>query len=338
MTLGLFLLRRLVMILPMALFIVFCTFMLVRISGQDPIHLLTGPTASAAEIALVRSELGLDQPIWAQFGLYLLKLLRGDLGNSWITGDPVLGDVLACAPATLELMIWGVLLGALIGIPAGLGSATRPGGTFDQVTRTLSLLGFSIPTYWLGLVMMFVFFYLLGWAPPGIGRIGMMHSPPPTVTGSYLIDALLAAEWGVAHSAFGQLVLPVVCVTIIAAAPIIKQTRAIAIEVRASDAVRYAVASGLPLATERRIVLRNSATPLLTFIATEFTGLVGTTSLIEYVFAWGGLGQYGLTAITSGDFTAVQGYVLAIALFAALVLLVTDLIVIVIEPRASLRP
>lgn len=337
MSFGKFFLRRMLMVIPLLVGIVFLTFMLVRVGGLDPVGLLAGPTATAEEFEMIRADLGLDQPIWMQFAIYAGNVLQGDLGESWLSNRPVLDDILERAVVSLELLLWGVGIGALIGIPVGLRAAFRPGGRFDQISRILSLFGFSIPTYWLGLVMLFVFFYLLGWAPPGIGRISLMVSPPDFITGSYLVDALLTGNWPALRSALSHMVLPVVCLAIISAAPIIKHTRAIALEVLSSDAVRYARASGLPAQIVRKMVLRNSATPVLTFVGTEVTGLVGTMSLIEYVFAWGGLGQYGLNAIVRGDFTAVQGYVLSLALFSVIVFLIIDLVVFLIEPRAELQ-
>ncbi|WP_431281394.1 ABC transporter permease [Humitalea sp. 24SJ18S-53] len=331
---GGLLLRRVALVVPLLFVILLGTFLLVRISGQDPVGLLAGPTATDAEIALVRASLALDQPMWRQFAVYIGKVAQGDLGASWLSNRPVLGEILDRAPATLELMFWGVLIGAGIGIPVGLRAAFKPDRGFDQTSRFLSLLGFSVPTYWLGLIMLFVFFYLLDWAPPGMGRISLMLDPPPRVTGSYLIDGFLGRDWEVVGSAFGQLILPVLCVAIISAAPIVKQTRAIALEVLATDYIRHARAQGLPARQIRAMALRNSATPIVTFIGTEITGLVGTTSLIEYVFAWGGLGQYGLSAIIAGDFAAVQGYVLMLALFSVLVFLAVDVFVMATEPRA----
>lgn len=336
MTFSRFMIRRTLMVIPLLVGVIFVTFMLVRVGGLDPVGRLAGPTATAEEFDMIRRDLGLDQPLWKQFGIYAGKVLQGDLGESWLSNRPVLKDIRERAFISLELLFWGVGIGALIGIPIGIRAAFRPNGRFDQISRIASLLGFSIPTYWLGLVMLFVFFYLLRWAPPGIGRISLMVSPPDYVTGSYLVDGLLAADWRVFQSAAAHLVLPVVCLAIVSAAPIIKQTRAIALEVLASDTVRYARACGLPDRTVRRIVLKNSATPVLTFVGTEVTGLVGTMSLIEYVFAWGGLGQYGLNAIVRGDFTAVQGYVLVLALFSVIVFLVIDIVVNLIEPRSEL--
>jgi peptide/nickel transport system permease protein len=332
-----FLARRLVLLAPLLLVVAFFTFSLVRLSGQDPVAMLAGPTASAAEIAGIRAALALDQPLWVQFVTWLGRAIAGDLGRSWISNRPVLAELLDRAPATLELLVYGVTLGALVGIPVGLAAARRPDGTFDQTSRFVSLLGFSTPTYWLGLVILFVFFFLLGWAPPGMGRISLMLEPPPRLTGSHFWDAMLAGQWQVAESAAAQLVLPVLCIAIISAAPIVKQTRAIALEAYSSDWLRYARAQGLPERAVRRMVVRNSAAPLVTFVGTELAGLVGTTSLIEYVFAWGGVGQFGLNAIIQGDFAVVQGYVLLLALFSVAVFLVVDLLVLVLEPRAEAR-
>jgi peptide/nickel transport system permease protein len=334
MTIGRFIARRLAFAVPLLIGVLFFTFMLIRIGGQDPVALLAGPTATAQEIELVRRELGLDQPLLVQFGIYIRKVLIFDLGRSWLSNRPVLGELLDRVPITLELMLWGIGLGALIGIPVGLRAALKADGMFDQISRFVSLLGFSIPTYWLGLVMLFVFFFLLEWAPPGMGRISLIVTPPPRITGSYLVDGLLSANWEAVHSAAAQLVLPVICVAIIAAAPIIKQTRAMALEVLGRDYVRFARAAGLPPRQVRSIVWRNALVPVVTFVGTEITGLVGTTSLIEYVFAWGGLGQYGLHAITSGDFAVVQGYVLFLALFSMLVFICVDIAAFLLEPRA----
>ncbi len=325
------------MVIPLLVGVMVLTFMLVRIGGLDPVGLLAGPTATAEEFEIITKELGLDQPLWKQFLIYAQNVVQGDFGESWLSNRPVLDDIAARSVVSLELLFWGIGIGTFIGVPIGLRAAFNPNGRFDQSARILSLLGFSIPTYWLGLVMLFVFFYLLGWAPPGMGRISLMVSPPDFVTGSYFIDSLLSSNWRAAHSSLSHLVLPVICLAIVSAAPIIKQTRAIALEVISSDAVRYARACGLKAKTVRQIVFRNSATPVLTFVGTEITGLVGTMSLIEYVFAWGGLGQYGLNAIVRGDFTAVQGYVLVLALFSVLIFLIVDIVVALIEPRVELN-
>ena len=337
MSIARFLLRRLLVAVPVGLGILFVTFMLVRIGDQDPVAMLAGPMADAAMLARIRAELMLDQPLLTQFWAYLGRLVQGDLGRSWQGNAPVTHEIAAHLPATLELVALSVGLGALVGVPVGLHAAERPNGWFDQASRFGSLLGFSIPTYWLGLMAIFVFFYLLGWAPAPMGRASMMVTLPPPITGSVLVDSLLTGNWEAAWSAASQLVLPVACFTIVATAPIIKHTRAIAIEVMGSDYIRYARACGLPRPVIRRIALRAALVPVITFVGSEFTSLLAAASLIEFVFAWGGLGHWGLNAILLGDFAAVQGYVLTLAVASVIVFVLVDLAVLLLEPRAQAR-
>ena len=332
---GRFLLRRLALLAPLLLIIGFVTFVLLRLGGQDPSAMLAGPTATIDEIARMRADYGLDKTMPVQFGIWLGHVLRGDLGRSWLTNRPVATELLDRVPPTLELLLAGVSLGCLVGIPAGMLSAFRRGRAADFIARFVALVGFSIPTYFLALSMLLVFFYFLEWSPPGMGRLNLMLTPPPRITGSYFLDAVLAGQGEAARSAFHQLVLPVLCVAIATAAPVVSQVRAIVLNVLDADHISYARAQGLPRAMVARIALRGAATSVITFIGAELAGLVGTTSLIEYVFAWGGVGQFGLEAIIKGDFAVVQGYVLLLALFSVAVFLLVDLIVLVIEPRAA---
>ena len=335
--LGRFLLRRLALLAPLLLIVGFLAFALLRLGGQDPSAMLAGPTATIGEIARLRGEYGLDRPMPVQFALWLGRVVQGDLGRSWVTNRPVAAELLDRAPATLELLLAGVALGALVGVPAGMLAAFRRGRLADLVTRAVALVGFSIPTYFLALAMLLIFFYVLELSPPGMGRLSLMLTPPPRITGSYLIDALLAGDVEAARSAFDQLVLPVICVAVATAAPVVSQVRAIVLDQLGADHISYARAQGLPRAWVAGIALRGAATPVVTFIGAELAGLVGTTSLIEYVFAWGGVGQFGLEAIIKGDFAVVQGYVLLLALFSVAVFLLVDLLVLLLEPRAALR-
>lgn len=329
-----FLVRRLVLLVPLLLLIAALTFFLLRVGGQDPTAAMAGPLATAKELAMLRAQYGLDRPLPIQFVIWLGHVLHGNFGRSWITGKPVISELLTRVPASLELLVLGVGVGCLVGIPVGVLSSFRHGSWFDQLSRLISLLGFSIPTYFLGLLMLLVFFADLNWAPPGMGQLSLLLTPPPTVTRSYLIDGLIAGQWDVVHSAAAQLVLPVLSIAIIFAAPVVKQVRAIALDVLGSDHVRYAGAQGLSKRLIRRMTLRGASAPVLIFISGEFTALVGSVSIIEYVFAWNGVGQYGLEAIIRGDFNVVQAYVLLLALFSVVVFLIADLVVFAIEPRA----
>jgi ABC-type dipeptide/oligopeptide/nickel transport system permease component len=329
--------RRLLFLMPTIFAVLLFTFLLVRIGGQDPVGLLAGPTSSVREIEEIRRQLHLDQPIWTQFSEFVVRIAEGDLGRSWLSSRPVAVELIDRLPATLEMVLLGGLLGAVIGVSTGLRAAFRPDSVFDHASRILSLLGFGVPTYFLGLVAVLVFFYFLGWAPPPMGRIDLMIATPPRVTGSVLVDALIAGDRDAAWSAAGRLVLPVLCVTIVFAAPIIKQSRAIALDILGSEYVRYARASGLGERLVRRIVWRNARVPLLTYGATEMVGLFGTASVLELIFSWGGMSQFGLDAILHGDFAVVQGYVLFVTALAMLLFLTVDLLVLWLEPRAGLR-
>jgi len=332
-----FLLRRLAVSLPLVVAVVFVTFMLVRIGGGDPVALLAGPTATQEEHAAIRSGLGLDKSLIEQFGIYVSKAAQGDLGQSWLSSKQVIDEIFNRAVVTLELLLWGVVIGAMVGIPLGARAAARRGSLFDQVVRAVSLAGFSIPTYWLGLIAILTFFYALDLAPAPMGRVSAMLTTPDRISGSYLIDALLRGQWEVARSAFSHLVLPVLTIAVVACAPIMKHTRAIASEIVDSEFIRFARSSGLGERRIRRMVLRNSMVPVLTFVGTEIVGLLGTSSLIELIFSWGGIGQWGLQSILNGDFAAIQGYVLFAALLSVVVFIVIDAANYLLEPRGRER-
>ena len=330
-----FIALRLLVSVPVVLGIVFLTFMLTRIGHQDPVAMLAGPMADDRMLAMIRGQLQLDRPLIEQYLSYVARLAQGDLGISWQGSAPVLHEIRNLLPVTLELVLLSVGLATLVGVPIGLYAANRPNGWFDQITRLFSLTGFSVPTYWMGLMAILVFFYLLRWAPPPMGRIALDIAAPAMVTGSTLVDSLVAGNWPAARSALAQLVLPVACFTLLAAAPIIKHTRAIAIDIMGSDYVRFARANGFSQGTIRRIAMRNALAPVLTFLGTELTSLLAAAALIEYIFSWGGMGQWGLNAILLGDFAVVQGYVLTLALFSVFVFLIIDLVVLLIEPRSG---
>ena len=206
-----------------------------------------------------------------------------------------------------------------------------------QEVRAVSLAGFSIPTYWLGLIAILTFFYALDLSPAPMGRLDATLITPERITGSYFIDALLRGQWEVARSALSHLLLPVMTVAVVACAPIMKHTRAIASEIVDSEFIRFARSSGLGERRIRGMVLRNSMVPVLTFLGTEIVGLLGTSSLIELIFSWGGIGQWGLQSILNGDFAAIQGYVLFAALLSVVVFIIIDAANYILEPRGRER-
>jgi peptide/nickel transport system permease protein len=328
--------RRLLVGLPSLLGAVVVVFFLIRLSGESPVPFLAGPNATKAEIDALTAQLGLDRPLFEQLWIYLGRLAQGDLGQSWLSSRPVLAELLDRLPATLELVLLATLLGAAVGVTLGAQAAFRAGGAFDNLVQTAATIVFSVPIYVVGLVSIFVFFYLLNIAPPPLGRLSLVVLPPPAVTGSYALDALISGNGEALASALAQLTLPVACFSLIVAGPILVQTRAIVGTALGSEYVDYARASGLPRKVVRRIALRNSLVPIVTLLGSELAHLFAASSLIELVFAWGGIGHWGLNAILQGDFAAVQGYVLALALFSLLVFLVVDLVVFALEPRSRI--
>lgn len=328
------LVRRAALAVPVLFGVLLFTFLLVRLGSNDPVGILAGPTPTAEDIARVTARLQLDQPIWRQFVNFMGQVLRGDLGHSWLSDAPVLRELLNRLPATLEMVLLGALLGALVGVPAGIAAAMRPNSFFDHASRLLSLFGFGMPTIFLGLAVIFVFFFVLGWAPPPLGRLDLLVTAPPVITGSYLIDSLIARDGEAAWSAAGRLVLPCSSVAVVYAAPLIKQTRAIALDVLASDYVRYARAAGLPPRDIRRMVWRNSAVPVITYGASELIALFGAAAVLELIFSWGGISQFGLNAMLRGDYAVIQGYVLVMSVIAMIIFALTDLVVLLLEPRS----
>tara|TARA_R110000751_G_scaffold8822_7_gene34096 strand:- start:14707 stop:15777 length:1071 start_codon:yes stop_codon:yes gene_type:complete len=325
---------RLLVAIPMLLGVILVTFFLIRIGTRDASVMLAGPFADEAMIEEVKRSLGLDRPYYEQFFIYVGRLLSGDFGVSWISGRPVLDEIRPRLVATMELLLPAFAIGAISGASIGIASAFRFGTRFDHTSRFLSLVGFSVPTYWIGLMAIFVFYSVFGVAAAPIGRIGMSSFPPPPLTGSILIDGMLAGDWPLVLDALHHLVLPVLILAVIIAAPVLKHARIIALDVINSDYVSYARSCGLPQRIIRQMVVRNSLAPILTLAGSELTGTLAAVSLLELIFAWGGFGQWGLNAILTGDFAAVQGYVAVIALFSIFVFLVIDLLVLWLEPRA----
>lgn len=329
-------LRRILLLIPVLLAALFITFWLTRIVPGNPIDRVAGPYISQERRDEMKHEARLDLPFYQQFALYIGDLSRGDLGVSYTTAQPVSKDLAERLPATLELVILGMLFAIGIGLPIGLVGALKKDALSDQVGRVFAVLGVSLPIFWLALVLLYVFFYQLGIAPAPLGRLPVIMSPPPTVTGLYLLDALLAGDGETFRAAFAALLLPTVAVGLTAMAPIARMTRTSMIDALESDYVRTAIVLGLP---RWRIVLqhafKNAVPPILTITAAVFGFLLGGEVLIEYIFSWPGLGQYAYNAILAGDFPAVQGYILLVTTVYVLIYLAVDLISATIDPRVQ---
>ena len=327
-------LRRLATALPSIAGVIVVTFLLTRALPGDPAAYFAGPAATEQAIEQIRHQLGFDRSLPLQFVDYLGQLARGDLGMSLSTGQPVMRELLTRLPASAELTLLGLLLSVAIAIPLGIAAALRPGSPVDHLCRVVATAGVSLPIFFTGLVLVYVFYYLVGWAPAPLGRLDIYYSAPPHWTGFYLIDSLIAGDLGTFRAALAQLVLPVVALAIFSLAPLARITRAGMIAALGSEFIRTARASGLPWS---RIVFvyafRNAVLPIVTTLGMVFSFLLGANVLIEKVFAWPGIGSYAVEALIASDYAPVQGFVLAMALVYVLLNLMIDLGYGLLDPR-----
>jgi ABC-type dipeptide/oligopeptide/nickel transport system permease component len=330
-----FIWKRLIGTLPSLIGVLVLTFLLSHALPGDPAVYFAGPAANEASVAEVRAKLGLDQPLPAQFLRYVVDLSHGDLGKSLTTGQPVLSDLIARLPASLELTSFALLFAVGLAIPMGVWAATRLNQPVDHICRAVVTVCAAFPTFFVGLLLVYVFYFLLGIAPEPLGRLNEVnYSPPPVITGAYTIDSLLAGQWDVFRASLAQLVLPAVSLGLFALAPIARITRAAMLEALGSDFIRTARASGLSKAKILgTYAFRNSLLPVTNVLGMVFSFLLGASVLIEQVFGWQGVGAYAVSAVVASDYAAVQGFVLMMAILYILLNLVVDLLGTIIDPR-----
>ena len=331
-------LRRLLGVVPTLFGVVLVTFLLTRLLPGDPaVFFASSPTADAASIQAIRESLGLDQPLWRQFLIYLGGLARGELGLSIGTGQPVLTDLVQRLPASAELTLAAFLLAIAVALPLGIAAALRPGSLLDHACRLVSTAGVSLPTFVTGLLLIYVFYYQAGIAPEPIGRLDPFGTMPPAITGFLLADTLVAGDAEGFASAFAQLILPSLTMAIFALAPLARMTRAAMLGALGSEFIRTARANGL---RRRTIVvtyaLRNALLPIVTTLGMVFSYMLGANVLVERVFAWPGVGSYALDSLLALDYAPVQGFMLVMAFIFVLVNLLVDLAYAVIDPRTGL--
>ncbi len=326
---------RLAAALPALAGVVLGTFLLTRVLPGDPAAYFAGPTATAEAIAQVKAAMGLDKPLAVQFVDYLAALVKGDLGMSLTTGQPVVRDLAARLPASAELTLCGLLLAVVVAIPMGIGAAVKQGSWIDQLCRTVATAGVSLPVFFTGLLLVYVFYFLLGWSPAPVGRLDAYATAPATRTGFYLIDSLVAGDLETFRGALAQLILPACTLGLFALAPIARITRASMLATLDAEFVRTARASGL---SSGMVVLgyafRNSLLPVVTSLGMVFSFLLGANVLVEKVFAWPGVGSYAVEALIASDFAPVQGFVLAMAVMYVALNLTVDMANRALDPRA----
>jgi len=327
-------LKRMMMAVPSLIGVVIVTFLLTRALPGDPAAYFAGPAATTEAIQQIRVKLGLDKPLYIQFVRYVEDLAHGDLGNSLTTGQPVGQEIKTRLPASAELTLLGLIVSVLIAVPLGILAATRPNSLIDHTCRVIATAGVSLPVFFTGLILIYVFYYHLGWAPPPLGRLDIFYSPPPHVTGFYLIDSLIAGDGEVFVAALKQLILPALTLAIFSLAPIARMTRASMLAVLSSDFVRTARASGLaPFTVVITYAFRNAMLPVITTLSMVFSFLLGANVLVEKVFAWPGIGSFAVEALIASDFAPLQGFVLTMAVMYVALNLLIDILYGVIDPR-----
>jgi peptide/nickel transport system permease protein len=335
MTLLSYLLRRLVGFAAVMIGISIITFGLSHLVPADPAVVALGDHATNEQIDAFREKYGLNKPVPEQYWIYVTNLMHGDLGISLRTRRPVAADLRAFFPATFELSLTALVLSILIGIPAGVVSATARNRLPDYVVRILSLIGGSVPIFWLGLILIGFFYGRLGWLPGG-ARIDNFIPPPPTVTGLFTVDSLLAGDSKAFWSSIHHLFLPALALGYFSTAIIARMMRSSMLEVLNHPYVLVARAKGLH---QRRVVwhhaARNALIPTVTTIGVTFGSLLSGAVLTETIFSWPGLGRYATYSATSLDFPAVMGVTLLAALVYTLTNLIVDLGYQWLDPRIS---
>ena len=309
------------------------TFIISHLIPGDPARLLAGDRASDEIVQHIRQQLGLDLPLWQQFIHYVEQLLQGDLGMSIRTGRPVVDDLKAFFPATLELAFCALFIALVIGIPLGVLSAVYKNRWFDHLVRLLALTGISTPAFWLGLGVIVLFYGKLTLLP-GSGRLDDWFDPPAQITGFYLIDSLLSGDMDVFFNALSHLILPATTLAFVHLGIVARQIRSAMLEQLSEDYIRTALASGLTKFTIIvRYALPNALIPSVTVLGLALGDLLYGAVLTETVFAWPGMGAYVVSSIQALDFPAVMGFAIVVSFAYVLVNLLVDLMYLWIDPR-----
>ena len=328
-----FILNRLALVIPTFIGISILSFSFIRLLPGDPVDVLAGERSmSAARRTELLHAFGLDQPLWKQYLDYLWRALHGDMGTSISTAHSITGEFLTLFPATIELTVSAMIFATIIGVLLGILAASRRGSWLDQLTMGTALVGYSMPIFWWGLLLIIVFAEGLHWLPVS-GRISLNFYFKP-ITGFMLIDSLLSGQKGAFQSALQHLVLPTIVLGTIPLAVIARQTRSAMLEVLGEDYVRTARSKGL---SEQRVVgihaFRNALIPVVTTIGLQVGTLLAGAILTETIFSWPGIGKWMIDAIGHRDYTVVQGGLLLIALIVMVVNLIVDLLYAFINPR-----
>lgn len=328
-----FILRRLTALIPVLFGVTLCVFLISHAIPGDPAAMIAGQRASQETIENIRKTHGLDRPLYEQYIRYINDLLHGDLGTSIRNQRPVTQDLRAFFPATLELALAAMLLCLVVGLPLGILAAVKRNKLADHLTRVFSVIGVSTPVFWLGLMLLLLFYRTLDLLP-GSGRIGIYFSPPPAVTGLYSIDAALAGDTALLADVLAHLVLPAFCLSYVYLAIVTRIVRSSMINSLGQDYIVTARANGL---SEWRVIgkhaLKNSLIPTITIVGLSVGELLGGAILTETIFSWPGMGKYVVDSVSYLDFPAIMGFTLVVSLAYVLINLCVDVLYAFANPQ-----
>lgn len=326
--------RRMLAMIPALIGVAVCIFVLTRVLPGDPARTLAGEQADASTVERIRAEMGLDEPLPIQFLHFLTGLFRGDLGYAWHTGRPVIEDMATRLPATIELGVAALLIALLLGIPLGILSAVRRDSWFDHLGRVLSLTGAAMPLFWLGLLVIYLFYFQLDIEPAPTGRIATDLNPPTHLTGLYVVDAILTGDTAALGSSLAHLIWPAMVLATGGLAMISRMTRSATLEVLGQDYVRTAVSKGLsPVSVIGKHAFRNASPAVVTIVGLQFGQLLGGAVLTETIFSWPGVGSYVTQSILATDYAPVQAFTLLAATCYLGINLLVDVAQAIIDPR-----
>ncbi|MCX5976331.1 MAG: ABC transporter permease [Coprothermobacterota bacterium] len=327
-----YIVRRLLAMVPVLIGVSIIVFLFIHMIPGDPAVAILGERATPESVARMRTELGLDKPIWEQYFIYIGNIFQGDWGRSIRSNTPIIDEIRVKFPATAELAIAAMIIALLIGLPAGIISAARRNSLFDSTAMFVALIGVSMPVFWLGLMLAFLFSVALGWLPFS-GRLDSTLVLQ-TKTGFMVWDALMTANWNALGNSFAHLILPAVTLSTIPMAIIARMTRSSLLEELGQDYVRTAKAMGF---NERRVLLghamKNASLPVVTTIGLQVGALLSGAILTETIFSWPGIGRWIFSAIQARDYPIVQGAALLITLVFMAVNLLVDISYAFLDPR-----
>jgi len=327
-----YIIRRLLLLIPILIGVSIAVFLMIHLIPGDPAKIMLGERATPDDVARLREQMGLNDPLYQQYLRFMKGLLKGDLGRSIFSNEKITTELFERYPATIELTIASMLVAVLVGVPVGIISATKKYSIIDYLTMTGALAGVSMPIFWLGLMVIWLFSFKLGWFPPS-ARLSV-GVDLDNITNFYVLDSIITGNWIALKDSLYHLILPSFSLATIPMAIIARMTRSSMLEVLSKDYIKTAYAKGL---SQKVVIykhaLRNALIPIVTVIGLQFGLLLGGAVLTETIFSWPGVGKYSVTAILSRDFPAVQGSVLVLSTTFVFVNLLVDLLYGVIDPK-----